>query len=188
MAQLGFNIQRLNATPPTYEAQTLYFVKSTVEGLMDVYCTGVDPANVFHVIRASDVEATIQAILNANNNVVIVPDILSRDALTPTKVEMAVVLDATGDPDVKTGSASYVYYPATQTWIKVAEYESMHMVLDWANLVGGPASSPAAIDQAVQQTHTHGNKLVLDGITDDGKGNLLYKGTQVGSPLLACDW
>ncbi len=188
MASLSFNIQRVNALPATYEAQTMYFVKSQVEGMVELYITGTDPSSVFHAINADDVQKTMMALLNANDNVVIVPEIDARDALTPTRVELALVLDATKDPDVKSGSASYVFYPATASWIKVAEYETMHMVITWENVVGIPSSTPAQLDTAVSQSHTHDNKTVLDGLTDDGNGGLRYKGVAVGSPLLACDW
>lgn len=55
-------------------------------------------------------------------------NIAARDALEPTKNIFALVEDASGDATVDTGSALYFYNSATDTWVKVAEYESMDVI------------------------------------------------------------
>ena len=43
-------------------------------------------------------------------------------------------------------------------WTKVAESESLDVVVNWANIVGKPESSVALIDDAVSKRHTHNNR------------------------------
>ena len=80
----------------------------------------------------------------------------------------AFVQDASADPTVKTGFA--IYYKKSNGWKKVFEEEAMDqdisvlVTLQWSNLIGGPTSAPADIDDAVVKAHNHLNKDVLDRI------------------------
>src|SRR5690606_1620244 len=60
-----------------------------------------------------------------------VADIAARAALEPTLDQAVFVLvqDASADPTVTSGAALYAWNPATTTWLKVAEYESMDVTL-----------------------------------------------------------
>lgn len=99
--------------------------------------------------------------------------------------EIVMVTDATADPSVTAGWAIY-RRPVASTklselsdWQKIAESESLDLVLSWDNIQNKPTSTVAAIDQAVKDDHTHANKAVLDGVTDTGTTDapvLAYKG------------
>ena len=66
----------------------------------------------------------------------VVADITARDALTPTEGLIAYVVDATGDSTVKSGGASYIYDGSN--WIKISEFESMDMIIDWTDIQNKP--------------------------------------------------
>nr|WP_092074933.1 hypothetical protein [Dendrosporobacter quercicolus]NSL49558.1 hypothetical protein [Dendrosporobacter quercicolus DSM 1736]SDN22673.1 hypothetical protein SAMN04488502_11513 [Dendrosporobacter quercicolus] len=94
----------------------------------------------------------------------VVPDIAARDALEPYDGLRVRVLDATGDPTVAEGWAEYVWDEAATAWIKLAEKESLDIVLDWDNI------------QDIPQ--------VLTDLSDlDGK--LLYKGSAIYTDVRA---
>src|SRR5690606_1117490 len=104
----------------------------------------------------------------AASTVSVVADIAARNALIATLVANAMILvvDATGDATVGAGSALYAYAADTETIYKIAEYESMDVVLQWSDLQGGPTSTPAQIDNAVSLAHSHANKSVLDKLSE----------------------
>ena len=66
----------------------------------------------------------------------VVADITARDALTTAEGLIAYVVDATGDSTVKSGGASYIYDGSN--WIKISEFESMDMIIDWTDIQGKP--------------------------------------------------
>ena len=69
-----------------------------------------------------------------------------------------------------------------------SEFESQDISLTWAALTGGPTSTPAAIDQAVTDSHTHGNKTELDKIGQLANGNLEYDGSYVKTAFETTAW
>lgn len=75
----------------------------------------------------------------------IVNDIAERDELSVPKGQQVLVLDATGDSTVTSGSATYIW---NDEWIKLSESESMDVVLQWANIINKPTEFPP-------QSHTH---------------------------------
>ena len=99
----------------------------------------------------------------------------------------SLVLDASGDPTVTAGAATYVYDTVTTTWYKVSESESLDVVLDWANFQNKPTSAVADIGDAVAKRHSHANKLVLDDVSD-ASGALAYKGQPVRAYLEEEAW
>lgn len=102
--------------------------------------------------------------LAKHNLVEIVADITARNALASQDRNLVVmVLDATGDATVTSGAALYAFRNSDNSWTKVAEYEGMDAVVQWSNINGRPSSTPAQIDSAVTNSHTHSNKAVLDG-------------------------
>lgn len=136
------------------------------------------------------INALIDAKLAAASTLQHVATIAARNtaAATATSNTLYLVTDATGDSTVSSGAALYFYDKAANTHTKIAEYESMDVVLQWVNIQGKPNSTPAAIDAAVGASHTHTNKSVLDGLTD-GSGKLLYNGNPVNQPDWATtDW
>jgi hypothetical protein len=88
---------------------------------------------------------------------------------------------------VASGGATYLYNHATTTWLKVSEAESMDVVLQWANIQGGPASSPTTIDDAVTKRHAHTNKTQLDQL-GEASGELTYNGVQVKTEYSSTAW
>lgn len=59
----------------------------------------------------------------------------------------AFVTDASGDPTVTSGAAEYIWNGTV--WVKIAEVESMDVVLSWENITGKPSAFTPA---------THGNE------------------------------
>lgn len=185
MAQL--RIERVASLPAQLTASTLYFVRATDADLAEIVLVGTDVAEVRHLLNKTDVAAMIAAASTELSNIIVVPNIAARDALAPTQNEIVLVVDATGDPSVNQGAATYLYDLATTSWIKIAEYESMDVSFDWSNILNGPSSTPAQIDSAVSQAHTHANKAVLDLLGADEAG-LTYDGQPVGNFITNAEW
>ncbi|WP_263142051.1 hypothetical protein [Pseudomonas sp. RIT-PI-AD] len=120
-------------------------------------------------------------------------DLAARDALAPTEAVFVILIvtdatDATADPTVERGAAMYAWNPATSSWLKIAEYESMDLQLTWAMLQGGPTSTPAQIDAAVAAAHTHANKAVLDKLGESAEGRLRYDGSPIAAEWNTANW
>lgn len=64
----------------------------------------------------------------------------------------------------------------------------MDLNLSWASLADKPNSTVAQIDQAVQNTHTHENKTILDQLNEDASGSLTYKGKAVKTQWDQVSW
>jgi hypothetical protein len=107
--------------------------------------------------------------------------------------QLVWVNDASADTTVTSGWAIYrkrvgtgIDYTELTGWTKVAEAESLDVVVQWDNIQGKPSSTPAQIDQAVTDDHTHANKSALDDLADATTGTapdevvgLTYKGEAV---------
>lgn len=132
---------------------------------------------------------TTELLSYSNNEVV--ANITARDALTLTANSLIMVADASDDPTVTSGAAMYFYDVVQDEWTKVYEDENIDLQLTWANLVGKPTSSVAAIDQAVTDSHSHANAVVLGGIAEDGTtNNMTYNSKELsGNPeVLTEEW
>lgn len=73
----------------------------------------------------------------------VVNDITARNAITGDELYESLqvhVINATGDPTVKSGWAEYIYDATNSVWVKRAEKESMDVVLDYANIQNVPAA------------------------------------------------
>jgi len=98
--------------------------------------------------------------------------------------DLCWVADAAADPTVDSGAALYGWagpgapVPAIGGWVKLAEAESMDLILDWDDIVNKPSSSVIDIDSAVTNSHTHVNKAVLDAFSFNGS-ELLFHGIRV---------
>lgn len=53
--------------------------------------------------------------------------------------------------------------------------------ISWKNVVGRPNSSPSALDDAVIKKHIHGNKTVLEKLSENEEGNLIYDGKEIAT-------
>lgn len=179
---------KVAALPGSLEPDSFYYVENG--GYAESYLT-----NSSGQARAVGNSAMINALIGAAitdalsdlNALEVVPDIAARDALVLERNALALVIDATADPTVDAGSALYAYVEADTSWVKVAEYESMDVVIQWASIQGRPNSSPAQIDTAVSQSHTHSNKAVLDKFTESG-GQVLYGGNPIQANWETANW
>ncbi len=53
--------------------------------------------------------------------------------------------------------------------------------ISWKNVVGRPNSSPSALDDSVIKKHIHGNKTVLEKLSENEEGNLIYDGKEIAT-------
>ena len=160
------NFYKVTSLPSTLEADSLYFVENS--GYAESYLTNNAglPRSIGNteMINALIAEALGQF---ESGGVVIVADIAERDALSHVVNTLVLVIDASVDPTVGAGAALYVYNVSAQEYMKVAEYESMDVTVQWTSIQGRPTSTPAEIDQAVADSHTHANSATLDKISEE---------------------
>jgi hypothetical protein len=160
------------------EIHSIYLVAPAARpDYVEIYVTGADTSTVKRVIDQADVQGMIDSDLAALSAIEVVADYAAMEALTLTANTQIMVLDATSDSDVDSGAATYIYRQSDTSFTKIAEYESLDVIMNWSDIVGGPSSSPAQIDDAVSKIHIHANKTELDLITEDGDGRLLYNGS-----------
>ncbi|WP_312669739.1 hypothetical protein [Stutzerimonas nitrititolerans] len=188
MAQVKF--YKVSTLPGSLEANAFYFVENG--NYAESYLTnsaGVAKAVGNTAMISALIDAALANWSGAASTVSIVADIAARDALITTldANAMILVVDATGDATVGAGSALYAYAADTETIYKIAEYESMDVVLQWSDLQGRPTSTPAQIDNAVSMAHSHANKATLDELGEDAEG-LTFKGQGVSSRWATNNW
>ncbi|MET3657816.1 hypothetical protein [Sporosarcina psychrophila] len=97
---------------------------------------------VAHGVILSDHEQRLVNIVESVTNLKIkaVQTIAERDALVNKESIIVHVVDATADATVVKGWAQYIYQ--SDAWVKIAENESIDVVLSWASLIGKPTSFP----------------------------------------------
>lgn len=172
-----FSIYKENSLPAELKANSFYCIPSAGQpDFMEIYVTNSDGTSAKRVPTHGDVSAMIGTALAGFTTIQVVADIAARDAVSPNKPIFVLVLDATADATVAAGSASYVYDNDAAAWVKVAEYESLDVVLSWDSIQGRPNSSVADIDDAVARRHSHVNKAVLDKVGEDANGRMTYQG------------
>ena len=177
-AQLQFFKE--TALPASVNPNSIYFVAPPSNpNVVEVYVTNAAGSFARRVINAADVQSMINTAITAANNLTIVADIGARNLLSPSAPMFVFVSNATGDPTVNSGGATYLWNTTTNAWQKISEAESLDVVTSWNNIQGKPTSSASAIDTAVSQAHSHTNKTQLDKIGEDGTGNLTYNGVTV---------
>lgn len=175
---------KVNTLPGTLDADSFYFV------LNGTVCEGyvTNSAGLARgIFSTSLTNAAIDTKLAALNVLVKVADIAARNALTKTANMMILVVDATADTSVIAGAALYFYEHSTTSYSKVAEYESMDVVTAWSSISGRPTSSPAQIDAAVTNSHTHTNKTTLDKL-GEASGALTFDGAGITASWTTTAW
>lgn len=175
-----YQVFKETALPGSLQPNSIYLVAPAARpDFVEMYVTGTTAAVVKRVIDHATVQTMIDsAVAAGSGGIVIVDDIAARDAIEdPTNALTVLVVDASADPTVNAGGATYVYRASNTSWIKISETESLDLVLDWANLTGRPTSAVADIDAAVAARHSHTNKTQLDKVGEDGEGNFTYGGT-----------
>ena len=181
-------VHKVNTLPGVLEASALYIVKSADTGLLDLYVSANDGLTARHIISKTEIQTMVNTAAAGASNIFVVADIAARDALAPTVVTQAIVVDATDDTSVALGSATYVYDPVGDAWSKIAEHESMDVVLQWANIQGRPSSTVAEIDDAVAKKHAHANMSTLDKFSQDVDGQPTYDGKNLHVYLSSDQW
>lgn len=189
-------IYKETTLPATVEANSIYLVApAAYPSHVEMYVTNSDGSAAKRVINRADIQAMIDASIAGVAGgagvagLEIVDNINARNAISnPTNGKHVLVIDATDDPTVDAGGASYVWRASTSEWIKLTEYESLDMSFTWSSLVGGPSSTPAQIDAAVANSHTHANKTELDAISVDAEGNLMYNSNHIRARLETVEW
>lgn len=186
------NVQffKVTSLPGSLQPNAFYYVENGAYA--ESYVTnqaGVAKALGNSAMINALITAALASLPSSGAPVLFVADIAARNALEPDLEQAVFVLvqDATGDPTVSSGAALYAWNPATTAWLKVAEYESMDVQLTWAAIQGKPSSTPAQIDTAVSQTHTHSNKATLD-LLGAGADGLTYNGQPVSSSWATNNW
>lgn len=186
------NVQffKVSTLPGTLQPNAFYYVENG--DYAESYLTnqaGIAKALGNSAMINALIAAALASLPSSGAPVLFAADIAARDALEPGLTEAVFVLveDATGDPTVTTGAALYAWNPATTAWLKVAEYESMDVQLTWAAIQGKPTSTPAQIDTAVSQSHTHSNKATLD-LIGAGPDGLTYNSQPVSSSWATNNW
>jgi hypothetical protein len=185
-----FKVFKETALPGTLQPHSVYFIAPAGEtNLLEVYVTNASAsAPVRHVLNKTEVQTMIDASIASSNELTIVADIAARNALTPTRAQYVYVINATGDATVASGGATYLYNTSGSTWIKVSEAESLDVTVTWASITGKPTSTPAQIDTAVANSHTHTNKTQIDLIGQNAGGEMTYNGTQVKTEWSSTGW
>lgn len=186
MAQINFSM--VTALPGgALPIRTLFFVNNGGP-YAETYLTS--DTGVAKAIGNTAMIEAIAAAMTPQSEIQLVPDITARDALDLDVNSLVLVTDASGDPTVEAGAAMYFYDATLDTWIKVTEYESLDVSLEWNLIIGKPESLPEHIDQAVSWMHQHANLDVLDQITAPGDV-FSYQGIPVDSKtveLTVADW
>lgn len=184
-----FQVHKVTAVPALPAVgNAIYVVAPPAQpNYVEFYMTSADGTAIKRVPTTTDIQAMIDASIGASGGLEVVADIAERDALTPAVNVMCLVLDASADATVAAGSATYAYRLSTTTWYKVAEYESMDLVIDWSMIQNKPTSTAAAIDAAVANSHTHANATQL-GLIGEASGEMTYNGQNVRARLEAAGW
>lgn len=174
--------------PGTLEADAFYYVENG--SYAESYITnsaGTAKAVGNSAMINALIDAAITDALADYNTLEIVADIAARNALALARNALVLVIDASADATVAGGSALYAYNEVAASWTKVAEYESMDVVIQWSAIQGAPSSTPAQIDSTVSQAHSHNNKPVLDDLSDNA-GQLNYKGAAITTEWQTNNW
>jgi hypothetical protein len=176
------------ALPGTLVADAVYYVTDPNTAYVQIYVTSTT-AVARRIPTTADITTLINNAMAGAGQITVVADIAARNAqASPAVGKQTLVLNATGDATVASGGATYVISSIGPTvWTKISETESLDVALTWAAITGKPTSSPAAIDAAVANSHTHANKTQLDLIGDTG-GNLTYNAVIVKTEWTTTAW
>jgi hypothetical protein len=171
-----FQIFKETALPGTLVPNAIYLITATDPNFVEMYVVDNAGTATRRIPTEADINTLINNAVSGLSSIEVVADITARDALTLTENTQVLVIDASADPTVTSGAATYIWDNANTQFVKISEFESLDVVLDWNNLVNGPTSSAAAIDLAVANSHTHANKTELDKIDEDVNGCMTYDG------------
>lgn len=189
MSTVALQQFKVASLPGTLVANAIYYVSvAGNSNLLEVYVTNNTGAAARHVMSEADVAGMISSAMSGGGSLTIVDNIAARNALLPlTSAKWVYVVNATGDTNVASGGATYLYNPSTSAWVKTGEAESLDLVLSWARLTDKPSSTTAQIDAAVAASHSHTNAIELAKVGELG-GKFAYNGELPVSRWEAAAW
>lgn len=180
-----FQVHKVVELPEGLEADSIYFVAPVGKpDYVEIYVTDTSGSKAKRVLNEDDVQALIVSELGSftgPTELEVFDTIADRDDTTPEAVSYAYVVDASADPTVESGGASYIYNAKSSEWVKTSGSDIPDLALDWDSIKGRPSSTPTQIDQAVSQAHTHDNKEFLDKVGEDEAGDFTYGGVKVSA-------
>ncbi len=183
-----YRVYKETTLPGSLQPHSIYLIAPAAHpDFLEMYVTDAAGTANRRTHKVEDIQAMIDASIAGVGATVIVDDIAARDALSPANGTTALVIDATADATVDSGAATYIWRQSTTSWIKISEAESLDVTLNWSDIVGKPTSSPAAIDSAVTNAHTHANKTQLDQI-GEASGEMTYNGAHIAPRLETQGW
>lgn len=167
---------KLTSLPATLEPDAWYVIKNG--SYVEVYVTDENSVPIAST-NLNIINDQIDSRLAGYSTIKVVANITARNAHAAAnmKDQLYYVVDATDDPTVASGSAIYAYEYEVDTHYKVQEANNLE--LEWASILNGPTSSPAAIDGAVAKAHEHNNLSLLQRVTESPKNNLALDGKAV---------
>lgn len=180
---MELNISRVLALPETLVANTIYLVAHSATELK-VVAVGNTPADVRTSIVSNDVDAKISAAIGAldlSNSALYVDDIAARDALELTKSSFVLVSDASADATVNVGAALYFYNSVTDAWTKVAEYESMDVVIPNKDILEDLGRIAETDELTFNGQVVTPKRAIVAELGENGEEQLTYKGKAVGT-------
>lgn len=176
-------LEKVTSLPTPLRANTVYFVRPAgFPNALEIYVTNAAGDVAAGTLNRAQAQSMIDAALassGAGPAVISVANIADRDALDRENAMQVFVQDASADPTVNGGWASYIWFASTNTWTKLNEGESLDVVISWEALTGRPNVSAAQVESAVNLRHEHTNKTLLDGLAKDTDGNLTVDGQPV---------
>ena len=149
--------------PGTAVSGRIYFLKDGAETYGDLY-VGSTGGTLVPFINEQRIIDVINTQGGAASEILIADDIAARDALVIPRNSIVVVIDASADPTVTSGAAQYLYRSVQDDFIKLGEFESLDVVIDWSDIQNRPSSSVVQIDDAV---------TTAQAITDTGSGVII---------------
>lgn len=185
-----YHVFKETAVPAEIAPNAVYLVAPPGKpGVLEIYVSDAAGTALRKAIDAATVQQMIDNTISAGDGgTVIVDDLDARALLSPANGMTVLVIDASDDPTVEAGAATYIWRESTSAWIKISEAESMDVALTWAALTGRPAAPVADIDDAVTKRHSHANKTQLDKLGEDANGNLTYGGVRPGIAWNSTNW
>lgn len=185
-------ISKVDNLPEVFTPNTMYLLRTPAgEGgpeSMEMYFSTVAGDRVVPGITDAHVRRRIVEYANTDyfKSIFVVPAIYERDLLVLTKDALVYVIDSVGDGLGSTGETLYLYSQSTSSYTKLL---SANRAVQWTDIIGSPVSTAAQIDQAVNNSHTHINQSVLNKLSENAAGQLVYNGkTTLNVVLVEAQW
>lgn len=180
---------RETALPSPLQPNSVYLITELGNTThAEMYIVGNTANDVRRLYNKEDIELLIRQLMAGYGKIQVIDTFADLNAVDALSFNYVYVKDASGDPTVDEGGATYVWDTVTSVWVKQSEAESMDIVQSWAAIQGKPNSSVSEIDSAVAQKHTHTNMSQLNKINQDGEGNMTYNGKVVSTEWKTTAW